>query len=561
MWLTCKNQSSKPTQCLRLLLKLILCLSVSLTFFSGCTPAIEEPVIPELVLKPTLIHSATLSGWAWTNNPLQAISPDGSYILLAHNDTDSARLTAYPLPKVSPLDGGQAGESESELEPEPIVLRTIDRQSAIDRGLEYIPIGWLSNTECLFISSGLQNRGKHRNRQGLSILVGDISNKYVNELAFIPLEYAIVRNAALNAEHNRLILDASDSIFTVDLESCIVKNVKQNPPTFQGSLAAQLSPDKTTYVYNLYEYEQDKYGVYLLDLDTGEEIPLIPNSDTMSFYPDWSPNGKYIATYTAGRKPDTEPTGIAPKNYEFYLGEDSPMPFGDSIRITDVSGQLVNEFSITGRILGRFKWSPDSQYIGFVSCPKPDTDKGQSSSDTDDTDNWEIPSLRADSMWIADITTGAIVRVADLSSLTAGKAENVYPLVFDAQSRGIFYQIIGSQSESYSIWYGAHGQVQPGQTTPAKVSDGLWYEDKGLPLFDKTTAALVGNSQETDTNLSQVSLWLLDERGFRQTSKWQAVTAKFLGYNEDTLVVYSYLGNDQFSISAYSMYSVADNTQ
>ena len=224
-----------------------------------------------------------------------------------------------------------AGDEQNSSEPgkfqdEPVVLRSVDRQWTIDNGLEYIPIGWLSDNECLFVSSGKQDQGKHRNKQVISVLAGDITQKQVRELAFIPLEYALVRNAALDTEHNMLILDASNSIITVDLESYAVNTVKQEPPTFQGSLAAELSPDRTAAVYNL--HEEGKNGVYMLDLGTAAETPLIPSGDTMSFYPVWSPDGQYVAAYTVARKPGAgsgEAIDTSAMNYE-TPGEDSPMP-------------------------------------------------------------------------------------------------------------------------------------------------------------------------------------------------------------------------------------------
>lgn len=577
-----KSSHSRPS-----LLALLLCLSISMTFLSGCVKTPTEPGpnsdVPEFVLDPTLVHSTTLSGWAWTNDPSEAISPDGRYLLIAQHDSDATSLVAYPLPARGSHKEDSKSGPENGFKDEPVVLRSIGRQWTMDKGLEYIPMGWLSNTKCLFVSSGLQNQGKHRNQQGLSILEGDISNKQVRELTFIPLEYAIVREAALDPGNNRLILDASDLIITVDLESHTANTVKQEPPTFQGSLAAELSPDKTAYVYNL--HEPDKYGVYLLDLGTGAETPLMPTGDTLSFYPAWSPDGKYVAAYTVARKAGTneaDSINYSLEHYEVYLGEDSPMPFGASITIVDKAGQKINEIAVTGRILGHFKWSADSKYLGFVSCAKPSQGQTQSASGQNPgpgapdgesgteqhssagiEGNWEIPSLRADSMWIADVTTGGTAKVADLSSAPTGDTVSIYPLAFSPDSKGLFYQVI--QEQSSSIWYGAKDQAQPGQTTPVKVADGLWYENHPLPVFDNELSAIIGGTgspgepegmKDTgDTKDSPgVSLWLLGGRGFRNVSRWPAVTGTIMAHDEHTLVIYSYPGDDQFEIRVYSMY-------
>lgn len=588
------RSSLEPSRLRATLIATLLCLSVSLTFLSGCLKPPVEPAAPEPVLDPTLVHSAVISGWAWTNDPSQAISPDGRYLLLAQHDDDATQLIAYPLP-----DGDQSAKqnhSQTEEQPiaQPIVLRKVDRRWAIENGLEFIPVGWLSGTECLFVSSGLQNEGKHRNRQGLSILTADISGKHVRELAFISLDYAIVRNAALDAENHRLILDAAESIFSVDLESCEVKIVKQNPPTYQGSLAAELSPDKNAYVYNL--YEDGKHGVYLLNLDTGTEAALLPSGESTGFYPAWSPNGEYVAAYTVARKPGASmasDTGFSLDDYQFYLGEDSPMPFGTGITIVDRSGQPASEITVAGRVLGHFKWSADSKYIGFVSCAKPAQPQPQSGSAPDESTqnesqgdypgggsstgdglpgyadgtegNWEIPVLRADSMWIADVATGATTKVADLSSISGRETVSIYPVAFSSDSKGLLYQVI--QEQSSSIWYGANpAQIQPGQITPAKVTDGLWYGTAIPPVFDTELIAITGETEQpvgqdagnAGSGSTWVNLWLMGNKGFREVGRWRAITGTILACDEETLIIYSYLGNEQFQVTIYSMYKVPE---
>ena len=52
---------------------------------------------------------------------------------------------------------------------------------------------------------------------------------------------------------------------------------------------------------------------------------------------------------------------------------------------------------------------------------------------------------------------------------------------------------------------------------------------------------------ESGNGTSAVGLWLLGDKGLK-ASQWQAVTGITMAHNEQTLVIYSYLGNDQFEI-------------
>jgi len=179
--------------------------------------------------------------------------------------------------------------------------------------------------------------------------------------------------------------------------------------------------------------------------------------------------------------------------------------------------------------------------------------------------NWKIPVLRADSMWIADVATGATTKVADLSSISGRETVSIYPVAFSSDSSCLFYQVI--QEQSSSIWYGANpAQIQPGQTTPAKVTDGLWYGTAIPPVFDTELIAITGGTEHpvgqdagnAGSGSTWVNLWLLGDKGFRKADRWQAITGTILACDEETLITYSYLGNEQFQVRIYAMCKVPE---
>jgi len=63
---------------------------------------------------------------------------------------------------------------------------------------------------------------------------------------------------------------------------------------------------------------------------TGAETCLAPRGETMSFAPQWSPDGRYLAYYTAtGKKGNTDPYN----KYDIISGEDAPLPIAAAIQI------------------------------------------------------------------------------------------------------------------------------------------------------------------------------------------------------------------------------------
>ena len=54
--------------------------------------------------------------------------------------------------------------------------------------VELIGVGWISDTACVFIVSGVQPQGPHEGARGVAAYTADIVTGQVEEVDFIPLE-------------------------------------------------------------------------------------------------------------------------------------------------------------------------------------------------------------------------------------------------------------------------------------------------------------------------------------------------------------------------------------
>jgi Tol biopolymer transport system component len=281
------------------------------------------------------------------------MSPDGKHLLLVESSSESQKLVAMPL---------SAGETKD------IVLYSVDARWTQDNSLDYVPLGWLSPGQCLFVSTGWQSQGPNKDKRGAAILAGDVGKASVEEVAFIPLPEGLLHSVRYVAGTGKVYLEVSRAVWIIDAKTGAAKQVKGDLPVYDGMFVAHLSPDASTWVYQLHDVG-GRHGIYTLDAATGAEKPLIPNGDTMSFYPAWSPDGKYMALYVVVRSPGA--TDTTWNNYGVYPGEDGPLPIGTSIAIVDRSGNPVKTIAVDGKVLAYFKWAWDSKSIAFVAGTKP----------------------------------------------------------------------------------------------------------------------------------------------------------------------------------------------
>jgi hypothetical protein len=342
------------------------------------------------------------------------------------------------------------------------------------------------------------------------------------------------------SESGQLSLEVTGAVWNFDMKGKTGKLVKDGLPTY-SLFPARVSPDASAYIYELHEVDGEN-GLYMLDTSIGNLTPFAPNGDTMDFYASWSPDGQYVATYSVARLPGKK--GATWMKYAVYPGGDGPMPVATHIVVRDLAGRTINTISLDGKVLANFRWSPDSKSIAFASAPKPDNN-------VDPEVDWEIPELLWDSIYVARaLEPSEPSKVADIVTDWPRNALYVFPIAFDPESKGVYYQVseVTGQSE---VWYAPIGgtPVQPEDGKPLKITDGYWLPDPEVPSYGKSLAALIGYPS------GKTELWLLSSQGDQKVDEWPGNYTMVIAFNEDTLVTCEIAGESKNKITVRSMHA------
>jgi len=495
-----------------------LILAVVMTGCSpGETPAHETPrQVPQEPAKvPTTtdqaefkeIHSYEIDGQLWTLNPGQTISPDSRWVLATQTDADGTRVIALPLAE------NPAGAQ---------VLHSADRNWTENRLFGYYPLGWTSPRRCLFLVQGWQNAGPHKGKSGIAIYESDLGDRgaITDEVAFIELRNGMVKSAFLVTGTKKVYLHVSKTIWECDLNSRKTRVVADGLPVYDGLFFVKPSPDGRYFAYDL--YEDGAHGVYILDSETGVQRPLLPTSETMSFFPAWSPDGKYIAAYTVRKKSKPqEASGQGPlwQSYDVLEGEDGSQPVADAITVVDTTGRVVQTIRVEGQKVGYFRWGPRSNAIGFLSGSVQTVEGG-------------IGQLQAEGVWLVPSGEGlskeAHAEPLRLATIERSKPdENVYAMVWgvDPDGGGVLYNELRPDKALIK-----HARLESSKDGPDELEGdfadwGMEYQRGDIPIA--TVQTLDGSA-----------VW-----AFRPTGRQEIVRFRpnrhtmVLGYNGNVLAV------------------------
>ncbi len=483
---------------------------ILLTLISLATPAClgqkNGPPKASGVVDPRTVAAFEVQGWAWTDDPENVISPDGKHLLAVLNNEERKAVAVIPL----------EGETH-----DPKVLHEAPAGWAEFDGLDYRTLGWTGDGIPLFVVFGYQNRGPNTGKRGVAIWSGKGGEGVAQELAFIDLPGGNLHASVYLREEDKVFISVSTAIYSYDLRNGRVTPVKTALPEYDGLFYASLSPSGKHFVYEL--YEEGKRGIYILDAATGKEEALLATGPTFSFVPLWSPDGKYVAAYTADRKEGAGGTSF--DDYDCFLGSAGPLTIAPAITIVDTSGKVVGTIRVEGKYLANMRWSPDSKSIAFVTGNRVGAEENQ-------YDEMGIPDIRWDGIWIAGAGAGSGPREAAALAPSAGEGLSfAYPCDFDAAGSGVFYQY--GDMESISVWYAAQGKAGDagGPPAPVKVADGYWHPQYSNPKFGDYLGALISGDEMTE-------LWLLGPE-MRKVDGWSAMSITgLLGFNEDTILVF-----------------------
>jgi hypothetical protein len=491
------------------LLQIIICVTLFFAFSAGC--AKPEPKTATF-LEPIVIRQIALDGQLAASNRDQIISPDGKYLLAAVRGEEFEKMAAIPITEEETV----------------FSLYSIDTSWTKNNLVQWYPIGWLSNAEAVFIVHGWQNQGIHKGERGTAVFVGNIESQETSLVAYlhVPTQGHIVETASLTSE-GKLHLQVSNEFYEVDLTSGDFRLISDNFPNYYGISVVAVSPNKDKIVYSV--YQEDKSGIYIMDIATGEEKPLLPTGETLSFFPMWSPDGKYIAAYTLEKVADNIDNETP--RYNFIPGEDGPIAAAAKITIVDLEGNIVKLMSMEDRYLMNARWLSDSSSLMYLAGPVHFGKWG------------EVLSMKCSEAWFENIDQDAVPsKVADISKLEEETLEHIayiFPVASLPDSKSALLNIAGAQTAS--VWH-----VSP-TSDPVKVADGWWETPRLTPAYKDSTVGVISTGEKTGLYLvGPDSILELGE----SSSVWRTITA----YNSELLIIQeSEFGKDETKVTVYKM--------
>ncbi len=495
---------------------------LAMTILSGCSN--KTPGMSETVLDPQEVLTKVLSGDLFTRYPHQAISPGGDYLLAEVGDS----MLAVSL---------------KEDDTEDLVLHTISGQDSSGY-VRMVPVGWTSPTTCVFLIAGAQAQG---GKYGVAVMQGDVTNPGAEEVGFIEIESGVYHSFTFIEEESRVYVHVSKALWECDLKTRSLRLVKSDLPTYDGLFAVRVSPAGRYAVYQL--WEEDKKGIYVMDIATGEERPLLPVGETRSFLPQWSPDGEYILAYTAGQKPNAEELEIW-ERYEVFQGEDSLMPIAGSLTVVTPEGEVVKTVSVEGKLLAHARWAQNSETIGFLAgIPRVSDGSGGSYFQPE---AWRS-AVQYDSAMLVDVSRdGEPVRVADLKSLPGYEDPSVDLVLVDPSGKGLYFvasNLVDYSLEDSKLWYA------PRDGEPVEICDGRWQYGGIEPVYGDHVAGVLFADEKQ-------SVWLVgpeDSRMLYSSGDERSWTG-LLGYDDSLLVVgtwqYHPDNTATTTVTVYRMYRV-----
>lgn len=477
------------------ILRLAVCAALLSALLASCAKPDPKMIT---VVDPVEVKQLALEGRLVASHKGKGISPDGKFLLAALMGDESDSMVAIPITE----DG------------ETVFFYSMDASWTHNNLVQWYPIGWLSNTECLFIVHGWQDQGPHRGKRGTSIFVGNTETGTSSLLAYsdVPTQGEIVDEAVLTPE-GKVYIRVSQKFWEFDVSSKNLRLLRDDFPSYFGLFHVAVSPTADHVMYSSLDRD-DKSGIYVMDVASGIERPLLPIGDSLSFYPSWSPDGKYVAAYTARRadSPVIEGATI----YNLIPGEDGPLPAAQAITILDAAGNIRRTITVEDQFLSHMAWLADGKSLVFLSGPVTFGKWG------------EVQDMEYSEAWIVDITEGAApLRVADISAIekeTLQPTSYIYPVASLPDATGALLTI--ASTEATAVW-----RVST-TGSPVKIADGWWETARLTPNYKDSVVGLISDGVTSN-------LWLVAPQSVTQFGHPLPAGTGIAAYSEDLLILES----------------------
>lgn len=440
---------------------------------------------------PRVVYSYQIQGAVWPVAPEAMISPDRKWVLTTRSLPSGLSLVCLPI----------TAESK-----QPVVVAQADAAWLKERLFGYYPLGWTTPDTVVFMTMGWQNDGPHKGQYGVGVWQASATSAKAEEVGFLPLSQGLVQAAYYVKGKAKIYFHVTQSIWEFDLEQKKMRQVKGNLPSYDGLFYPKPSPNGDYFVYDI--YEDDRAGVCLLDVATGEEKVLLSVGDQLSFYPTWSPDGKYIACYTVPRKPGSN-TGTW-EDYEVLPSEDGPQPVAQTITIVDTQGKVVQSINVQGKLLSNFKWAEDSKGLGFAVGVRKE---GQ------------VPTILVESLYMATLNDERLDLVELCKVEQMGQVDLSYVVVHNCRSVTGDMLCEAWSEKGPEVYYLQRGK-QPVKMTGSLCTPGI---------APSSGNSILGVMQQ-DKN---VGLWLFGPEGARKIADLAGGDANVVGLDRGLMVIAS----------------------
>ncbi|RJQ24971.1 MAG: hypothetical protein C4589_11965 [Peptococcaceae bacterium] len=320
-------------------------------------------------------------------------------------------------------------------------------------------LGWTPDNRVVFTRQGTQPDGTHQGKRGISIRVAAPEQGEAQEAAWLPVPTGMVHQVEFLPAQGKVFVHVTGALWAIDLDRGEKKLLRDKLPSYDGLFSPRLSPTGDYYVYEL--FEPHNKGIYLLNTGDGKEKALAPAGETWNFLPRFSPDGRYLAYYTAplkaGKSARDAQAYYYAGDYDILPAEDGPAPVAAGVEIVNPDGNFFASYAVPrapGAKIVNFQWSEDGRHLAFAAG-KIKAGFGENGEiwETADAIEWQ-------SLWVADFP-GKPAKVADLPT-----DPGAYVQIVKIGPDGKQVHYLVSKQDKSSLWLAREG------STPVEIKSG-----------------------------------------------------------------------------------------